>query len=36
MNDPRRRADLLMAARLLENEPSLVGASAHLLVIAQA
>ena len=36
MNDSRRRADLLMAARLLENEPALVGASAHLLVVAQA
>jgi SAM-dependent methyltransferase len=36
MNDPRRRADLLMAARLLEHEPSLAGASAHLLVVAQA
>ncbi len=31
--DPRRRADLLRVARQLELEPSLVGASAHLLAV---
>ncbi|HEV2670658.1 MAG TPA: methyltransferase domain-containing protein [Gemmatimonadales bacterium] len=35
MSDPRRRADLLSVARMVENEPSLSGASAHLLVVAQ-
>lgn len=33
--DPRRRADLLQVARLLESEPSVLGASAHLLVVAR-
>jgi SAM-dependent methyltransferase len=33
--DPRRRTDLLQVARLLESEPSLVGVSAHLLVVAR-
>lgn len=32
--DPRRRADLLHVARLLESEPSVLGISAHLLVVA--
>jgi ubiquinone/menaquinone biosynthesis C-methylase UbiE len=32
--DPRRRADLLRVARLLESEPSMLGVSAHLLVVA--
>lgn len=35
MNDPRRRADLIMVARMAESEPSLIGVSAHLLVAAQ-
>ena len=35
MSDPRRRADLLLAARMVESEPSLIGLSAHLLVVAQ-
>ena len=35
MEDPRRRADLLMAASVTEREPSLSGISAHLLVVAQ-
>jgi hypothetical protein len=30
--DPARRAALLHVARLLESEPSILGASAHLLV----
>jgi SAM-dependent methyltransferase len=34
--DPRRRADLLQVARQLEAEPSLLGASAHLLAVARA
>ena len=34
--DPRRRADLLRVARLLESEPSVLGVSAHLLVAARA
>ena len=34
--DPRRRADLLQVARLLESEPSVLGVSAHLLVVARA
>jgi ubiquinone/menaquinone biosynthesis C-methylase UbiE len=33
--DPRRRADLLQVARLLESEPSVLGFSAHLLVVAR-
>jgi ubiquinone/menaquinone biosynthesis C-methylase UbiE len=33
--DPRRRADLLRVARLLESEPSVLGISAHLLVVAR-
>jgi len=35
MRDPRRRADLLEVARSLESEPTLLGASAHLLVVAR-
>jgi SAM-dependent methyltransferase len=35
MSDPRRRADLLLVAGMLESEPSLIGVSAHLLVVAQ-
>jgi ubiquinone/menaquinone biosynthesis C-methylase UbiE len=31
--DPRRRAELLQVARLLESEPSVLGVSAHLLVV---
>jgi ubiquinone/menaquinone biosynthesis C-methylase UbiE len=34
--EPRRRAELLQVARLLESEPSVLGASAHLLVVARA
>jgi SAM-dependent methyltransferase len=34
--DPRRRADLLQVARRLESEPSVLGVSAHLLVVAHA
>ena len=33
--DPRRRADLLRVAHTLESEPSLLGISAHLLVVAR-
>lgn len=33
--DPRRRDDLLRVARLLESEPSLLGVSAHLLMVAR-
>jgi ubiquinone/menaquinone biosynthesis C-methylase UbiE len=33
--DPRRRADLLRVARLLESEPWVLGISAHLLVVAR-
>jgi ubiquinone/menaquinone biosynthesis C-methylase UbiE len=33
--DPRRRAGLLQVARLLESEPSMLGVSAHLLVVAR-
>jgi ubiquinone/menaquinone biosynthesis C-methylase UbiE len=33
--DPRRRTDLLQLARLLESEPSMLGVSAHLLVVAR-
>jgi SAM-dependent methyltransferase len=35
LEDPRRRADLLRVARLLESEPLMVGISAHLLVVAR-
>jgi len=31
--DPAQRADLLDVARRLETEPSIIGASAHLLGI---
>jgi ubiquinone/menaquinone biosynthesis C-methylase UbiE len=33
--DPRRRADLLRVARLLESDPSVLAASAHLLAVAR-
>lgn len=33
--DPERRADLLYVARLLEAEPSVIGASDHLLAVAR-
>lgn len=33
--DPRQRADLLRAAELLEAEPSLLGLSGHMLVVAR-
>jgi ubiquinone/menaquinone biosynthesis C-methylase UbiE len=33
--DPHRRTDLLRVARTLESEPSVLGTSAHLLVVAQ-
>jgi len=33
--DPRRRTDLLRVARLFESEPSVLGVSAHLLVVAR-
>jgi ubiquinone/menaquinone biosynthesis C-methylase UbiE len=33
--DPRRRSELLQVARLLESEPRMLGASAHLLVAAR-
>jgi ubiquinone/menaquinone biosynthesis C-methylase UbiE len=33
--DPRRRAELLQVARLLEAEPTLIGISAHLLAVAR-
>ena len=35
LSDPRRRAELLQVARLLESEPSVLGISAHLLVVAR-
>jgi ubiquinone/menaquinone biosynthesis C-methylase UbiE len=35
LEDPRCRADLLYVARALESEPSVVGMSAHLLVVAR-
>jgi ubiquinone/menaquinone biosynthesis C-methylase UbiE len=35
LEDPRRRAELLQVARLLESEPSVLGISAHLLVVAR-
>lgn len=34
--DSRRRAALLQVARALESEPSVLGVSAHLLVVARA
>jgi ubiquinone/menaquinone biosynthesis C-methylase UbiE len=34
--DQRRRSELLQVARLLESEPSVLGTSAHLLVVARA
>jgi len=34
-DDPQRRDALVAVARMLEREPSLVGASAHLLVVAR-
>jgi SAM-dependent methyltransferase len=33
LSDPRRREDLLRVARVAESEPSLIGVSAHLLLI---
>jgi hypothetical protein len=35
LEDPRRRAKLLATIRRVEAEPSLIGASAHLLVVAR-
>ena len=35
MDDPARRVEVLRVARLLESEPSVIGASAHLLAVAQ-
>jgi len=35
LEDPRRRADLLRVARMFGSEPSMVGISAHLLVVAR-
>jgi hypothetical protein len=35
LNDGRRRADLLRIARVVESEPSLVGVSPHLLLVAR-
>jgi ubiquinone/menaquinone biosynthesis C-methylase UbiE len=35
LSDPRRRAALLQVARLFESEPSVLGVSAHLLVVAR-
>ena len=35
MANPRQRAALLRAARMLETEPAVVGSSAHLLAVAQ-
>jgi hypothetical protein len=34
MQDDRRRAEVLHVARLLESEPSILGASAHILAVA--
>jgi hypothetical protein len=34
MQDDRRRTEVLHVARLLESEPSVLGASAHLLAVA--
>jgi SAM-dependent methyltransferase len=33
LEDPRRRADLLRVAGMFESEPSILGASAHLLAV---
>lgn len=33
--DPRQRADLLWAAETVEQEPSLLGLSSHLLAVAR-
>ncbi len=33
LEDARRRADLLRVARMFESEPSLLGISAHLLLV---
>jgi SAM-dependent methyltransferase len=33
LDDPRRRDDVLRVARLFESEPSLLGVSAHLLLV---
>jgi ubiquinone/menaquinone biosynthesis C-methylase UbiE len=35
LSDPQRRAELLQVARLLESEPQMLGASAHLLAVAE-
>ena len=35
LEDVRRRADLLRIARMFEAEPSMVGVSPHLLVVAR-
>jgi SAM-dependent methyltransferase len=35
LDDPRRRDDLLRVARMFEAEPSLIGISAHLMVVAR-
>jgi SAM-dependent methyltransferase len=35
LEDPRMRSDLLRMARICETEPSLIGASAHLLAVAR-
>ncbi|HEX2249004.1 MAG TPA: class I SAM-dependent methyltransferase [Gemmatimonadales bacterium] len=35
MTDPERRATMLSVARMLEREPSVLGASAHLLAVAR-
>jgi ubiquinone/menaquinone biosynthesis C-methylase UbiE len=35
LKDDRRREDLLRVARTFESEPSLIGVSAHLLLVAQ-
>jgi hypothetical protein len=35
MSDSRRRADLLRVARILAPESSLLGVSAHLLIVAE-
>jgi len=35
LRDARRREDLLRVARMLETEPSIVGASAHMFVVAR-
>ena len=34
MQDDRRRSEVLHVARLLESEPSVLGASAHILAVA--